>query len=993
MANPVWTPEQQAAIDHKHGPLRIIAGAGSGKTATMTAHITSLIQSGTAQPEQIVALTFTNAAAAELTERIQQSLGDSQVEVWSGTYHSFGGQIVSDGAITLDMPAEPKLLSEVEVWLTIRKLLQDGLEIEQLDMVNFGAAINGLVSFISRSKDELVTPDAIHAYIESLPEEDAEHAAEMRDRVRVYEAYIAYCHERGVIDFGDQIQLAVKALSENAELLAEYRDRYRFFVVDEYQDTNFAQSELVRLLAAPAHHLRVVGDPQQSIYRFRGAAVDNILRFSREIEGVTDVSLSTNFRSHQQILDVANRVVENAEMATRLSAHQERTGPRPVVAAGTDWSDETQWIAEVLEQHRERGAKSIAVLARKRKLLPGIARALERRGIPAQILGGEGIFDLPAVKDAVAMIRVLCNPADTTSAVRVLTSPRCGLNDHTVYALRNHLRSSNYIQTLQNIVSHPPLDLDPGVVAAVAAFCDELRALVRTAKSQQVDVLTRRVIARQLPDHPADELRALDQLVQIAGQFTGNSIDTSLRAFVDYLDALSQMTSGEARIEAVPEDGSVSLMTIHGAKGLEFDVVVIAGMNRFDAGSTNDSAARMFPPALRHDRDMYPDRADFEDREAYLKGVGKVEGKLAEDEERRLFYVAFTRARDALYLSWTANHPSRTKPTTPFKMLKELDDLVQKVEIPSYPAILDEPPLQTFFSTVSSRLDPSDDFSRFVDDWASYWRGKPQEAEAMRALDEGLAAYQQRKPAQIERIEQVRRTLLDTTYAPVTRSVFSYSQISTYEDCPRRYLLHYLVGVPENPANSSQTQLGSAFHEALQALHIAREHGTTTDFRDLVQRSFDETGGEFEAEATQRAIRGFLNSPDATAIPLATEQEFYLRLGKGRNAPVIRGFIDRIQQTPEGDIEIVDYKTNRQNKSRDQVMADLQLPIYVMACREAVGLEPRYATMAFVRHDNWVRIDVNDMDLTGARLRIESAIRGINAGIFDCTCGGSRCAS
>jgi DNA helicase II / ATP-dependent DNA helicase PcrA len=201
------------------------------------------------------------------------------------------------------------LLSQVEVWLTVRKILQDGIEIEQLDMANFGGAINTLVAFISRSKDELVMPDAIRDYIQAIPEDDAEHAAEMRDYLRVYTAYRDRCLERGAIDYGDQIQLAVHALDNDGELLAEYRDRYRFFVVDEYQDTNFAQAELVRRLAAPGYDLRVVGDPQQSIYRFRGAAVDNIRRFSDEIPGTTDVKLSTNFRSHQAILDVANRLV------------------------------------------------------------------------------------------------------------------------------------------------------------------------------------------------------------------------------------------------------------------------------------------------------------------------------------------------------------------------------------------------------------------------------------------------------------------------------------------------------------------------------------------------------------------------------------------------------------------------------------------------------------------------------------------------------------
>ncbi|HEX2282329.1 MAG TPA: ATP-dependent helicase, partial [Thermomicrobiales bacterium] len=486
MAEFRWTEAQQRAIDHGHGPLRIIAGAGSGKTATMTAHIARLIQSGAAEPDQIVALTFTNAAAGELTERIQHALGDSSIQVWSGTYHSFGGQIVADGAQILDLPAQPHLLSQVETWLIVREILRDGIEIEQRDMANLGHAINELVGLVSRCKDELVTPNDVRDYLATIPPDDDIHAAEMRDFLRVYESYVQRCHLRGAIDFGDQIGLAVQALDTDPDLRAEYCDRYRYFVVDEYQDTNFAQAELVRRLAAPDFNLRVVGDPQQSIYRFRGAAVDNIERFGKEISNVTDVTLATNFRSHQDILDVANRIVTETELSTDLQAHQDRRGPRPVIAHATEWSDEVQWIAETLAAHRHEDALEMAVLVRKRKLLPSLARALDRAGVPYQVLGGQALFEFAAVKDAIAVIRLMANPADTTSAVRVLTSPRCGLNDRSVYALRDHLRSSNYIDSLRRIVADPPPDVDPVIVRAAHAFCEDLGSLVAVAGSQPV---------------------------------------------------------------------------------------------------------------------------------------------------------------------------------------------------------------------------------------------------------------------------------------------------------------------------------------------------------------------------------------------------------------------------------------------------------------------------------------------------------------------------
>lgn len=985
-----WTPEQHAAIHHQYGPLRVIAGAGSGKTATMTEHIAELIRSGIARPDQIVALTFTNAAAGELTTRLQATLKDSRIDVWSGTYHSFGGQIVSDGAAGLGLPVKPRLLSEVEVWLAIRKLLRDGVEIEQLDMINFTGTINLLVEFISRCKDELVSIEMLDDYIASIPEEDAIHAAEMRDRRRVYAAYSDWCRENGAIDFGDQIQMAIHALDTNPQLLATYRNRYRFFVVDEYQDTNYAQAELVKRLAVPEYDLRVVGDPNQSIYRFRGAAVDNIQRLSEEVPNLVDVSLSVSFRSPQPVLDIANRIVRSEGTPAALRAHEQASTMRPLLAGGEHWHDEVTWIAETLAVHRARGAKTMAVLTRKRKLLPAIARALEERGIPAQILGGEGIFDLPAVKDTVATIRLLHNPADTASAVRVLTSPRCGLNDRTVYALRDYLRSTNYLRSLKQIVADPPADIDPGVVDAAGRFLNELRGLVRAARTQPVDVMVRKIIAGMQWDHPKVELQALDHLTGIAVQFTRNSVDTSLHAFVDYLEALDQLAGSDARIDAVQESDAVVLMTIHGAKGLEFDVVVLAGLNKNDAGMTG-SQVGILPTDLRHDRDIYPRREDFADRSKYLEAVKEVEKQLSEEEQRRLYYVAVTRAKKHLYLTWSKRHPSRKTAQKVFPLLDELAGLVNQVEIPSYPAPVEDPPLATFFNRIVTKLDPADDFAQFTRDWEAYWRDKPAEEEAMLALAHGLSRYREERPRVMRKVEQIRNSILDSTFSPAPRNVFSYSQISTWEQCPRRYLLQYIVGVPANPAHAWRTRLGTAFHDALHAQHIARNQGLECDFRTLLQEAMAISGGEFDSEPASLAVSGFLNSPDAKATPLLTEQEFFLRLRPGPGAPVIHGFIDRIQRTPDGEIEIVDYKTNRQNKTREEVLYDLQLPIYVMACREALNIEPRYATMAFVRHSNWVRIDVNDFDMASVRQRIESAIAGISSGHFPCTCGGRRC--
>jgi len=230
-------------------------------------------------------------------------------------------------------------------------------------------------------------------------------------------------------------------------------------------------------------------------------------------------------------------------------------------------------------------------------------------------------------------------------------------------------------------------------------------------------------------------------------------------------------------------------------------------------------------------------------------------------------------------------------------------------------------------------------------------------------------------------------------YQPLPPELYSYSLIETYERCPRLYLHRYVIGIPAPPIESAYTELGRRFHEALHQAHISRDGDPRAAFLRFFGDEPDASAPEFEGRPSAAATvrRGYLESGDVDAEVLAAEPEFFLKLGRGPDAPILYGLIDRIQRRPSGEVEIVDYKTHRHLKSRDEVLADLQLPIYVIAAREALGYSPTYATMAFVRHATWYRFRVDELDLDGARERIDRAIAGIRAHYFACTCGGEHC--
>lgn len=1001
MAEIRWTDEQQSAIDHRRGPLRIIAGAGSGKTATMTEHIVSMIRTGYVAADQIVALTFTNAAADELTQRIRASLDDQSISVWSGTYHSFGMQIIRDGATGLDLPANPRLFSPAESWLIIRDLLRAGTTLEYLDVsYSLSGAIGEVREFINRCKDELVTPADVEAYIATIPADDTDHAAQMRDYQRLYAAYRERCRELGGVDYGDQIALAVQALRRDDELRAEYANRYRVFVVDEYQDTNYAQSVLVSLLSAPDHELRIVGDPNQSIYRFRGAAVDNIQRFSEEISGVADVSLTTNFRSHQQILDVANHLVgSDGALSGRLRAFKGRGGPDPLLASGNHVSDEAGWIAETLATHyspstSETSGPTLGVLVRKRKLLPDIAGALEEAGLPYQVYGDRTIFDSEAAQDLIATLEILAAPKRQLSIVRVLSSPRYGLNQRSIFKLKQLLKKRDLLDALAAIIDDPSEELDEDVIASLQRFCDDLRQLIHRTSGLPLEVLVREIRSQRAANLTRFDIEALHHLEQMAAGFDENVIDRSAAAFVDYLRAIEELGAEEAAVNAEVEAGAIALMTVHGAKGLEFDVLVVAGVNKNDFGGQAVSIASIrVPPPLLHNAAEYPDRDGFVDRTAYDNAIKEIENAFAADEERRLFYVAITRAREHLYFTWSKRHPTRVRETSIYPLLEEVQHLTNGLAMPSREAVEQATPVLDFFKATGTPLQPGNDFTGFVDAWRDYWQGSVGERQALEALEAGYARFMEQRDERSEVAAQLRDVRRNRQYRPLPPELYSYSLIDTYERCPRLYLHRYVVGVPAPPVEASYTDLGRRFHEALHQAHIARSDDPRSDFLRFFGVDSATPAPEFNGQPTAATtVRdGFLESGDVEAEVLAVEPEFFLKLGSGQEAPIVYGLIDRIQRRANGDIEIVDYKTHRHLKSRDEIRRDLQLPIYVLAAREALGYNPIYATMAFVRHGEWIRFRIDEFDLDGARERVERTVTGILDHDFACRCGGRVC--
>jgi DNA helicase II / ATP-dependent DNA helicase PcrA len=627
-------PEQRRAVEHFEGPLLVLAGAGSGKTRVLTSRITHLIEEFGVAPESILALTFTNRAAAEMRERTRALLGREPSGMWIGTFHAIGARMLRRDAARLGWTPGFLIYDADDAERLVRRILKDDLS---LDPKKWSPrAVRGA---ISSAKNELVGV-----------EEYATQAADPFTRVvaRVYERFQAALRDANAFDFDDLLVKPVELLQRFPEVLSRYRDRFHFILVDEYQDTNHAQYIFLKLLGSPelasgdgAANLFVVGDDDQSIYGWRGADVRNILDFEMDFPAAGVVRLEQNYRSTQRILDAANQVIaENVRRKGKTLRTANDSGEPITLVEAADEADEADWIAtEIraqLARDPDRGARDFVVLYRTNAQSRPLEEAFRREGLPYRIVGGQRFYERREVKDLLGYLRLIANPSDDEAFLRIVNVPKRGVGDTSVARLAERARAERRpllemaarageipeikgaagraLPELANLVEKyaalAGLDLRLGELlqqlVEEIGFVESLReegpeGEERIANVQELLNSATELQARLEEDDPevAEELRA-------------GGWDGTLRPLDVYLAHVALVTDVDQHDPAAPV---VSLMTVHNAKGLEYPVVFVAGLEE-----------GLFP-------------------------ISRVLDEPTElEEERRLFYVAITRAMRKLYL-------------------------------------------------------------------------------------------------------------------------------------------------------------------------------------------------------------------------------------------------------------------------------------------------------------------------------------------------------
>jgi DNA helicase-2/ATP-dependent DNA helicase PcrA len=598
---------QRQAVEHLEGPLLVVAGAGSGKTRAITHRIAHLIATGTAGADQILAVTFTNKAAGEMKERVVALLGPEARRVWISTFHSFCARVLRDNAEELNYKRTFSIYDEAESLALIKRIYKDiGIPESQ---PSFGTA----QSRISRAKEKLLTPDD---YLESAKDFLEENVA------RVYSEYQRRLAKNQAFDFDDLLMKVVELFEKRLEILGSYQDRFRYILVDEYQDTNHAQYRLVKLLAEKSRNLCVVGDDDQSIYAWRGADISNILDFEKDYPEAKIVKLEQNYRSTQVILDSAWRVVSRnmGRMEKRLYTKKDGGDKVTLLLCG-DERDEAEAIVEKIRLGMiyDKAPSDFAVLYRTNAQSRVIEDILRYKGIPYTIVGGVRFYERAEVKDVLAYLRLLVNPSDNMAMLRIINSPKRGVGKTSVAKL-DKFAAEKGIPILEALSL--PLD-EVGIKGKAKAELERLAATVikislsiDKIKPQDVAarIITETGYLRALEDEktPEADVRA-DNVKEVVAGIAEYVEENEAPTLAGFLEEVALLTD----IDTLDSSSSmVTLMTLHAAKGLEFDTVFLAGMED-----------GLFPLARSFD-----EPADLE-------------------EERRLCYVGMTRAKNKLYLS------------------------------------------------------------------------------------------------------------------------------------------------------------------------------------------------------------------------------------------------------------------------------------------------------------------------------------------------------
>jgi DNA helicase-2/ATP-dependent DNA helicase PcrA len=943
---------QRRAITHGEGPLLVIAGAGTGKTRVITERIRHLLESDSSLAgESILGLTFTKKAAGEMKARVVKAAGERGKDVVLATFHSF--------CETLLKEVDPNRLAleQVDHWILLRRSLARLKLDKYRRLAEPGQFLSDFIQFFSRCQDELVSSEDYQRFADLLAEElerdklqldedtckeRAEHVALQQEIARAYRASEEILREKRAVALNGLITEAVALLKSDSKRRRQLQGRFRHILVDEFQDTNIAQLELLHLLAAEPRNIVVVGDNDQAIYRFRGASFGSfklfLQRFANWKEGEDStpyrVALTENYRSTPNILRVATQAIGmnevSPEFPKKLLQANKAEGEKIRIVEMETPEDEAAWVADELERLHAAGRRwrDFAVLYRQHAHRDDLVEQLSQRKIPF-VISRLSILEHPLVRDVLAYLRLIAKPFDDIACARVLSAPAWQMTAADLVRLAERAakkRGTALYDALQLPQGELPFDPSHGAIQVLLEFLGGQRKTMRRRSAREI--LGDLIEWLEVPQRANKQSRKyVNQLAQFLREWEPKSETRGLPEFLEYLDFYEQ-AGGVLCLEDDAPGDAVQLMTVHGAKGLEFPYVFVLRVN-----------SNAFPAKPRSPLFHFPERLMKEELP---------EGDFHIQEERRLFYVALTRAEERLTLTTVREKRGRVPVF--------IEDIVME------PGIKRRDVLQ-----IAPKPKPAKE--------ETLWEEEEASGELFPA---GEAP-----PKIFSRIARWAEEFYPPSPEPLK---LSSSAVENYRKCPQRYLFSYLWSLKEGPR--AMLSFGSVIHTTIKRFLEQLKKGVRLPFDD-VQRIYETewTSAGYEDEYQEAEYKkdgleqlkvfhaAMLGNP-----PQILEQEKGFELPLENNV-ILTGRMDQVNSLGRKDVEIVDYKTGKAKKEAD-ARKDLQLSIYALAAKEIFEWNPVRLVFHYLQNNQRQETTRDAKQIADAEATVQETAAEIRAANF-----------
>jgi DNA helicase II / ATP-dependent DNA helicase PcrA len=938
---------QKKAVKFGNGPLLIIAGAGTGKTSVITERIKYLVIKKGVNPSKILALTFTEKAAFEMEERIDKTMPYGYTQMWISTFHSFCDRILRSESIHIGLNPAYKLLTQAESILFFKKNLFTFKFNYFRPLGNPDKFLEAILSHFSRLKDEDISPDEYLNWIKSKNSKikDKEEFKKYLELANAYTTYEQLKSKEGVMDFSDLISNTLKLFRERKNILKQYQEKFEYILVDEFQDTNFGQNELAIMLSEKKQNINVVGDDDQSIYRFRGSSISNILQFKKRFPKVKIITLTNNYRSTKEILDKSYELIQfnnpdrleaKEKINKKLVSVRNIQGESINLIYKQRAEDEADAVAKeiikIMEQKKSYEYKDFAILIRANSHAEPFIRSLERLQIPYQFLGPGRLFHQEEIKDLIAYLKVLYNFEDSQSLYRVLNIPIFGFDTLDIASVLNFAKRNNYslFKALENIdkiiinksskdefikltkIIKKHIKLIPKLSAGqILYFFLEDSGMIN--KIIEYKTLKEELIAKNIAKF-FDKLKTYE-----TEHITANVFDV-----VDWIDLSMQMGESPLATELDwSENNAVNILTVHSSKGLEFPVVFLVNL-----------VSQRFPTRERQEKIPIPDEL--------IKEILPT-GDFHLEEERRLFYVGMTRARDILVLS-AANYYGEGKQN-------------KKVS----PFVFESLGIKTVENTIALNKHKDENSQLSLLEWSQ---------------------------------KNVKDNPLDKNKLTSPINYISYSQIQTFDTCPLHYKLRYILKIPTTPTPAQS--FGISIHLILRDFYQNWINGEKINIKnvrklfkaDWISEGYHSRAHELKAlKSAQKILDIYLkNNFNKDNLPLSLELPFMFNI-KGIK---VGGRIDRIDSLGKDKISIIDYKTGNKLPNPKQLAEDMQLSFYALAATEVnekpLGLDVENVNLSlhFLNDNQILAATRTKEQLTKTKKFILEKVEEISKSDFSC---------